>query len=43
MNVLKGFATTFKHVYQEKITLQYPEEVRPFPGTLQRTASPASL
>jgi NADH-quinone oxidoreductase subunit I len=30
MNVLRGFATTFKHVLEEKITLEYPEQVRPF-------------
>ncbi len=30
MNVLRGFATTFKHVLEEPVTLQYPEQVRPF-------------
>jgi len=31
MNIIKGFATTFKHLAQEPVTLQYPEEVKPFP------------
>ena len=30
MNVIKGFATTFKHLLEEPVTLQYPEQVRPF-------------
>ncbi|KXK13624.1 MAG: NADH-quinone oxidoreductase subunit I [Chloroflexi bacterium OLB15] len=30
MNILRGFATTFKHVLEEPITLQYPEQVQPF-------------
>ncbi|MBC8171649.1 MAG: NADH-quinone oxidoreductase subunit NuoI [Anaerolineae bacterium] len=30
MNVIKGFATTFKHLLEESITLQYPEQVKPF-------------
>ena len=30
MNVIRGFATTFKHVLEEPITLQYPEEVKEF-------------
>jgi NADH-quinone oxidoreductase subunit I len=30
MNVLKGFATTFKHLLEEPVTVQYPEEQRPF-------------
>jgi len=30
MNIIKGFQTTFKHVLEEKITFNYPEEVRPF-------------
>ena len=30
MNVLRGFATTFKHVLEEPVTIQYPEQVRPF-------------
>jgi NADH-quinone oxidoreductase subunit I len=30
MNILRGFATTFKHVLEEPVTLNYPEQVRPF-------------
>ncbi|MCC6803782.1 MAG: NADH-quinone oxidoreductase subunit NuoI [Anaerolineae bacterium] len=30
MNVLRGFATTFKHLLEEPVTIQYPEQVRPF-------------
>jgi len=30
MNILRGFATTFKHVLEESVTLQYPEEVIEF-------------
>jgi NADH-quinone oxidoreductase subunit I len=30
MNIIKGFATTFKHVLEDPVTLQYPEEVKPF-------------
>ena len=30
MNVLRGFATTFKHVLEEPVTIQYPEQERPF-------------
>lgn len=30
MNVIRGFATTFKHVLEEPVTLQYPEEVQEF-------------
>jgi NADH-quinone oxidoreductase subunit I len=30
VNVIRGFATTFKHVLEEPVTLQYPEEVREF-------------
>lgn len=30
MNVIRGFLTTLKHIPQEKITYQYPEEERPF-------------
>jgi NADH-quinone oxidoreductase subunit I len=30
MNFFKGFATTFKHVLEDKVTLQYPEQVRDF-------------
>jgi NADH-quinone oxidoreductase subunit I len=26
MNVLRGFATTFKHVLEEPVTVQYPEQ-----------------
>ncbi|MBN1562898.1 MAG: NADH-quinone oxidoreductase subunit NuoI [Anaerolineae bacterium] len=28
MNVVKGFATTFKHLLEKKVTIQYPEEER---------------
>lgn len=30
MNLLRGFATTFKHLMEEPVTLEYPEQVRPF-------------
>jgi len=30
MNIIKGFATTFKHVLEEPVTVQYPEKLRPF-------------
>ncbi|MBW4438827.1 MAG: NADH-quinone oxidoreductase subunit NuoI [Pleurocapsa minor GSE-CHR-MK-17-07R] len=30
MNILRGFATTFKHLLEEPITVQYPEQMRPF-------------
>ena len=30
MNLIRGFATTFKHVLEEPVTIQYPEEMRPF-------------
>jgi NADH-quinone oxidoreductase subunit I len=30
MNLVRGFATTLKHLTKEPVTLQYPEEVRPF-------------
>jgi NADH-quinone oxidoreductase subunit I len=30
MNVIRGFATTFKHVLEEPVTLQYPEQVQEF-------------
>lgn len=30
MNILRGFATTFKHLLEESVTLQYPEQQRPF-------------
>lgn len=26
MNVLRGFATTFKHILEEPVTIQYPEQ-----------------
>ena len=29
MNVIRGFATTFKHLLEEPVTYQYPEEMRP--------------
>ena len=29
MNILRGFATTFKHVLEEPVTVQYPEQERP--------------
>jgi NADH-quinone oxidoreductase subunit I len=30
MNIIKGFMTTFKHTLEEPVTLQYPEQVKPF-------------
>jgi len=30
MNVIKGFRTTFKHVLQEPVTIQYPEQEKEF-------------
>jgi len=30
MNVLRGFATTFKHLLDEPVTVQYPEQERVF-------------
>lgn len=30
MNIIRGFATTFKHVLEEPVTIQYPEEVKEF-------------
>jgi len=30
VNVIRGFATTLKHLFQEPVTYQYPEEERPF-------------
>ena len=30
MNVIKGFATTFKHLMEEPVTIQYPEQVQKF-------------
>src|SRR5512134_2703681 len=29
MNVIRGFATTFKHLFEEPVTVQFPEEERP--------------
>jgi len=29
MNVIRGFATTFKHLLEEPVTTQYPEQERP--------------
>src|SRR5690242_7989353 len=29
MNVIKGFATTFKHLFEDPVTIQYPEQERP--------------
>ena len=29
MNVIRGFATTFKHLFEEPVTIEYPEEERP--------------
>jgi NADH-quinone oxidoreductase subunit I len=29
MNIIRGFATTFKHVLEEPVTIQYPEQMRP--------------
>lgn len=30
MNIIRGFQTTFKHVLEEPVTLQYPEQEMPF-------------
>lgn len=30
MNVIRGFATTFKHLLEEPVTIQYPEQVLEF-------------
>src|SRR5512134_1149477 len=30
MNVIRGFATTFKHLLEEPVTIQYPEQVVEF-------------
>ena len=30
MNIIRGFMTTFKHVLEEPVTLQYPEQVKEF-------------
>src|SRR6266404_3515118 len=29
MEIIKGFATTLKHVFEEPVTVQYPEQERP--------------
>jgi len=30
MNIIKGFQTTFKHMLEDPVTLQYPEEMKEF-------------
>jgi NADH-quinone oxidoreductase subunit I len=30
MNLIRGFQTTFRHVLEEPVTIQYPEEMKPF-------------
>lgn len=30
MNLVRGFATTFKHILEGPVTVQYPEQERPF-------------
>jgi NADH-quinone oxidoreductase subunit I len=30
MNVLRSFTTTFKHVLEDPVTIQYPEQAKPF-------------
>ena len=30
MNIIRGFATTFKHLLEEPVTVQYPEQQKPF-------------
>jgi NADH-quinone oxidoreductase subunit I len=30
MNIIRGFATTFKHMLEEPVTLQYPEQMKEF-------------
>ncbi|MCY4146335.1 MAG: NADH-quinone oxidoreductase subunit I, partial [Chloroflexi bacterium] len=30
MNVIKGFQTTAKHLMEEAVTIQYPEQVQQF-------------
>ena len=30
MNIIRGFATTFKHVLDEPVTIQYPEQIQTF-------------
>ena len=38
LGTAKGLKTTFKHLFRQPVTVQYPEEVRPIPaGT--RTAA----
>ena len=32
VDILKGFAVTFKHIFKKSVTLQYPEEKRPQPA-----------
>src|SRR5258707_5560079 len=29
MNVIRGFSTTLKHLFEEPVTVQYPEQERP--------------
>src|SRR3981081_3584967 len=29
MNIIRGFATTFKHLFEEPVTIQFPEQERP--------------
>ena len=29
MNVIRGFSTTLKHLFEEPVTIQYPEQERP--------------
>lgn len=31
LGILKGMAVTFRHIFRPPTTVQYPEEVRPFP------------
>lgn len=30
MNIIRGFTTTFKHMLEEPVTLQYPEQMKEF-------------
>lgn len=30
MNLIRGFQTTFRHVLEEPVTIQYPEQMQPF-------------
>lgn len=32
VDLLKGFAVTFKHIFKKSVTFQYPEEKRPQPA-----------